>query len=166
MSKIKKVAWRDGYGYHIDAEIAYNEVERIRTSKGGEVTPLDVLQAAKAKRNPLHREVFDRSVEEAAESYYLDRASRVLRNLTITVIGGPQEPVRAYPVIRRDESDGGQNRVAAVYSSMEDALKDPIYRQTVLAAAIGELVSFRKKYAALSELAILWPSVDELAKAL
>lgn len=161
----KRIEWRQGYGSKIAAEVAYEEIERIRAANGGEVTPMDVYSAAKSKDNPLHPEVFDRDHKEAAMAYYLSRAGGVLRALTITV-KGVAEPVRAYPVIRREESPRIKQRSVAVFSSMEDALRDPVHRQTVIAQAISELAGFRRKYAALSELAVLWPVIDELAKAI
>jgi hypothetical protein len=165
MTPSMKIAWRSGYGNHIKAETAYEEIERIRAANGGEVTPLDIYSAAKSKDSPLHLEVFDRAVKDAAQAYYMDRAGSVLRALTIIPVG-MEEPVRAYPVIRHEESPRVKSRNVAVFTSMEDALRDPAHRQTVLAQAISELAGFRKKYAALSELAILWPVVDQLAAAI
>jgi len=60
-----------------------------------------VLGAARPEDSPLHAFVFDRTIAEAAEEYYLERAAELVRSVHVTVIASDGTPrrVRAYHAI-------------------------------------------------------------------
>jgi len=166
METFKKIEWISGYQNRIDPEVAYYEVERIREENGGTVTAENIYQDAKDKKSKLHPEVFDKGPAAAATAYYKDRASRLLRCLVVRIDELPNAQIRAFPVVehRPTPTAKNSNRTTAHFMPIREALQDPIYRETLLSSALAELAVFRKKYAHLSELAVLWPIVDRLAQ--
>lgn len=168
MNKPTYIGWRPGYHSKISAEVAYNEIERLKKSNGGSVDPEILVEKARSKNNPLHPEIFDKAESDAAEAYYLRRAGEVLRAIQVTVKEGPAEPVRAFtPVIMDSAPDASEEEEDCPSSkmewvSLEDAMKDPLKRKQVLARALAELQSLRKKYANLKELAGVWEAVDKV----
>jgi hypothetical protein len=60
-----------------------------------------VLSAARPEDSPLHAFVFDRTMAEAAEEYYLERAAVLVRSVHVTIIASDGTPrrVRAYHAI-------------------------------------------------------------------
>lgn len=155
--------WVKGYGAKISADVAHKELERIRDENDGELTADLVVNAAKDKGSPLNPQVFDKGVKAAATEYYKSNARKMIRSIVIVRPEMPEVKPRAYSVVREEPSAVVASRKASIYSSTEDALQDPEYRQYVLASALRDAASWRKKYAALSELAKIFTAIDEVA---
>ena len=51
------------------------------------------------------------------------------------------------------------------YRTTEDLLKDPVERDRLMSRAIKELAAFRNRYAGLSELAVVFSAIDDVAAA-
>lgn len=159
------VKWRTGAVGNIPAQDAYEALEVIRQETGGDLTAKVVVDAARPKGHMLHPQVFDRPVKDAAEQYYLERARSTIRSLvTVRTVATQEDPVEVR-VFSQVESGRAvdSTRTAYVYSSTEEALQDPVRREYVLAEAIRQVAVWRKKYAALSELAQVFHAIDEIA---
>jgi hypothetical protein len=163
MSETKYIEWVPGYGSKINAEEAYSELERIRGENDGELTASIVVEEAKEKTSILHLQVFDRGQRAAAAEYYKDNARLLLRSLIVRHEATPDMPTRVYPVIREERSAVSKGRTAKIYGDIEEALSDPIHRQYVLAQALRDAATWRKRYAALSELAQVFTAIDSVA---
>ena len=159
-----KIMWKNGCHGKGDVEKIYDELEKLRLKKG-DIEPKDVIQMAKPKRNPAHGEfIWDDNV--AANAYRLEQARMLVRSIVVVHKETPQSgPQRKYVQVTRYEAGTGKNDgvvAKRVYTDIKEALKDPETRAEVLARAINEAASYRRRYAHLSELAVVLNAIDVL----
>lgn len=71
----------------------------------GQLTPELVRDAARPDESPLHPYVYDKDPDDAAESYYLDRAHRLIQRFKVRIEVPGKEPryVRAYLAVPGEE---------------------------------------------------------------
>lgn len=162
------ISWRKGFHFKIEAKTAYKEIQKIMRAHDGRVTPELLVQEAKDSNNPLHPEIYNKDVGDAAQEYYKSRAGEILRAIVIEVADYPRKPIRSFtPVILPCNTDGecveeedSMSSRKLQWVSMEEALKDPELRKQVLARAKAELKSIRQKYENLVELSHIWTAID------
>lgn len=162
----KTVQWVSGYPAKIKPDVALEELERIRAEHDGKLTAEIVANEAKPKTNPLHDQVYDLSVREAAQEHYLANARKLVRSLVVTYVEGPKEPTRVFTVVEERKAKTAPSGVVCVYGSTEEALQDPEHRNYVLMTAMREAAAWCRKYAALSELAKIFRVIEETGEAL
>jgi hypothetical protein len=154
-----KASWKKGYHSKIKADIAFNELEKIKDANGGVLTAGIVLINAKKKTCKLHN-AFEWDDAKAAEEYRLVQARKMLHSIEVVYPEAPkQAPHRHYNVIKQEAKNGHPPR--NVYKTTKEILADPIARDELLGNAIREAISFRKKYAELSELAGVFAALDD-----
>ena len=156
-----KAYWRKGSHHKVDATKAYNELERIKKNHDGAVLPEVVLIEAKKSRNPLHRE-FTWDDSEAAHEYRLEEARRMIRHIEVVYVDMPKSPMRAYEIVTQHAVMDVPER--KVYRSTDEIMKDPILRDELLARAIRDAITYRKKYHALQELSQVFAVLDDFLK--
>lgn len=109
-----KYAWAPGAPFSGDANEVQAEIERIKRLPGG-ATPASIVVQARPKRSPLHPLIFHLPEAEAAERYYLGRATNLLNAIRVVSTEGEVLHVRAN--IRMVEGDehiyGSPDDVAA-----------------------------------------------------
>ena len=154
-------SWRDGYHAKVDATVAYKELQSIRKSNNGEITPENILEKARLKKSPLHK-AFNWDDKKAANQFRLYEARNMSRCLNITIKEKPERPVQWLAVVTVARPD--EQPARKVYKSIEDILKDPVSRDELLSRAITEALSYRKKYHMLSELALIFTAMDEVTQ--
>lgn len=154
-----KAQWRKGYQSKIPAEIAAEELDRIKEENGGNLTADLVVLKAKSASNPLHKQ-FEWSNKKAAEEYRKEQARNMLRAIHV-VYETAKEPVtaRKYEVVTEPAKFEQPER--KVYQSMEEILQNPVKRDEVLARAIKDALAYRKKYSQLSELSKVFKAIDD-----
>ena len=159
MDKVKEVKWKSGFGGRGKADIAFKELERIKTKNGGILTAgIVVIEATKA-RNPLHKQ-FQWDDDKAASEFRLEQARSLLRSIHVVYAKAPQiPPQRHYIAVTQSASKDAPER--KVYRSTAEILADPIARDEMLANAIRDALAFRRKYAELQELAQVFASFDD-----
>ena len=113
---------------------------RIAAQNGGNLSPHDVVEAARADRHPLHRH-FEWDDAKAAEAYRLDQARHLIR---IVRVERPddQEPVRAFISV----ADRGVS-----YRTIDDVLGSARLQAIVLDQAQRDLEAFEKRYRELED---------------
>lgn len=125
----------------------------------GRLTPGLVVETARQEDHPLHSLVFDRSVEDAAEAFYEDRAHELIRRVKISYRpseDGEERQIRAFHAIRgNDES--------YAYEPIEEIAKDPLHRAMLLRDAEREWKTLKSRYAHLQEFLSL--VAEDLAEA-
>lgn len=123
------------------------ELKRIADEHGGQLRPLDVVDAARELTSPLHVH-FEWEDSVAAERYRVNQARQLIR-VTVEWIGNPNEAVSTRVFVSlstdRDSKAGG-------YRATVDVLSDEAYRQQLLADAMEDMRRFQAKYRALTEL--------------
>lgn len=152
------VRLKQGARIKSDPETVYKELERIRAKAKGAITPEAVLSAAKAKSAPLHKE-FEWDDAKAGHQHRLYQARCIIGSIEVVRVEAPHIQSRAYEVdVVKAENPGEKAR--QVYRTTEDILQDQVSREALITRFIAEVQALRKRYAALSELALIWRAVD------
>ncbi|KPL67406.1 hypothetical protein SZ64_04375 [Erythrobacter sp. SG61-1L] len=144
--------WKSGARIGIDAQIAGEELERIRIRNNGRLESEMVIEAARDEQNPLHSE-FQWNDAAAANAYRIEQARYLIRSIEAVVDHNESKPIRAFVSVVRDEDRS--------YTSVSHAMADPELRRQVLLGALRELEAWRDRYAELVELANVFVAIDE-----
>ena len=155
---MENATWKKGYHAKIDAKVAYAELEKIRAE--GEVTADTVVASAKPKDSPLHA-VFEWNNTKAAGEFRKEQARRMLRSVEVVHVESPDRPSRVYET-KTIRTESGKPK--KVYTTVHEILADPVARDELLLSAVRDALSYRKRYAALSELATVIDAIDNLAE--
>jgi len=115
-----------------------------------------VLRAAALPKSPLHG-YFTWDDSEAAQAWRLHQARQLIASVKVQLVGptGPQEPIRAWVSVQRDDG--------RAYRALDAVLAEPTARADLLAAARRELERVRRQYGQLEELAGVWAALDQTA---
>lgn len=125
-----------------DPQVIGDTIAGIATERGGEVTPDDVVEAAKAADNPLHPH-FEWDDEAAAERYRLDQARAIIRSVRVEREDDEFGQVQAFVSVSGD--------LQRSYRPIDVVLKSNDLRRRVLEAAQKDLDAFRKRYRDLTD---------------
>nr|WP_321985325.1 hypothetical protein [uncultured Lichenicoccus sp.] len=145
--------WRQGARFSVDPQYAGEEIETLRKRANGQLTPAQVVDAARNEASVLHP-AFEWDDSIAAERHREDQARYLVGALVVKVAPkGVQREVRAFVSVQQAETTG--------YTSLGAAMSDAELRRQVLARAWQELQAWRARYAAYSELAEIHAVIDE-----
>jgi hypothetical protein len=132
-------------------------LHQIAEAHGGILQPKAVVDAARNPNSPLH-DAFEWNDSAAAEAYRLYQARQLIRVVVrYEQVGTKTVPCRVFVSLSNDrkDDDGGYRLVTNVLSDAEQ-------RRQLLADAREEMVRFRDKYRALSELAEVFAAIDRV----
>jgi hypothetical protein len=148
--------WKPEAHCKVDAQLAGEEMERIRTKANGRLTPQGLVDASRDPSAPLHPE-FEWDDDEAAKAWRRNQASYMIRSITVLREAGAEDeaPIRAFVSVMREEDRS--------YTSIAHALSDEELRAQVVAQAWSELAAFRKRYAELKEFAQVFALLEARA---
>lgn len=146
--------WKDGAHHRIDAQVAGEELERIRVRHNGRLEAEMVVDASRSKDAPLHS-AFEWNDEIAAEAWREDQARTMIRHIAIVMEKPDRDPglIRAFVSVKRDEDRS--------YTSVQHALSDADLRAQVLRQAWAELEAWRNRYAELVELGNVFSVIEQ-----
>lgn len=157
-----RYVWKPKSQISVDAQVAGEELDRIRVRNNGQLSQEAVVAEAKDAGNPLHP-AFEWRDKVAAHQYRLEQARYIIRQITVVTAedneGKPAETIRAFVSVRPEDEP------RPAYVSVTDAMADPVLRQQVLANALRELAAIRQKYREYAELADVFAAVDKLIAA-
>lgn len=143
--------WRDGTRVKVAAQVAGEEIERIREANGGNITAEILLDAARDESSPIHA-AFEWDNRKAAHEYRKHQAHVMLCSITYTLDEKPDVgEVRAFVNVHDDGS---------VYTNMRRAMSQPDLRAQILGKAKSEALSWRQRYGQLQELAKIHAAID------
>ena len=142
--------------FPVEPQIVGEALEALGGHNSGALTPDAVVEAARPADHPLHP-IFEWDDSVAAEAWRRSQASDVLRSVVAIMPERPEmaKPTRAFVSIRADDGPA--------YIPIRRAMSDPEMRDQVLAGAMRELVSWRRRYTELQELAELFAQIDMFA---
>ena len=162
--RTKEFRWREGSHHKIEAKVAAAEVQSLMDKKGGKIEASDVLEVAESPKNPLHPE-FEWNDSKAAREHRLLQARNLLNGIKVIYVTVEHGESKTYEVsfssAIANTDEGGQ---AHYYISTEEGLRKPDQRAEMLENALSELRAFKKKYAALNELAAVLDAIDKTLK--
>lgn len=146
--------WKAGSHVAIKAQVAGEELERIRTHNNGRLESADVVEAARPEDAPLHP-AFEWDDFKAAEAYRVEQAKYIIRHVDVVMEKkvGEAKPIRAFVSVQRDDDRS--------YTSTAHALADPELRKQIVAAAWRELESWRARHAELVEFAKVFAVIEK-----
>lgn len=123
-----------------------------RMGEEGRLTPKNVVNEARPEESPLHPE-FEWDDAIAAEKWREKQAQLLIAHTIMIDEEQPNaEPSRAFYVTVEKSH----------YEPIQVILKDEAKRSVLLENAKRELISFKKKYKTLNELAKVFDAIDQL----
>lgn len=119
------------------------ELERVRRTSGGRLTPAAVLSSAQSPRHPLHR-CFEWRDGVAAAKWRLEQAQTLILSVRIVREEGGQS------VARRVYAEVDHGTDDAAYLTMADIAQDESLAAQVVERAREELARWEERYRDLS----------------
>lgn len=127
------------------ADVAYNEIEKVRSLHRGKAKPEDLVHYAKAQRSsPLHK-MFDWNVTSAAREHWLSTARLIMRSIVVVREGGPSH--KAYFQINESK--------VRFYTTASEVMSNRQWAEQLLAEAESYYLAGAARFNAIQELAKL-----------
>ena len=142
----------------------------IAEANNGYLKPEDVVKAAQSPDSPMH-DRFQWDDTEAARHYRNIQAGVLIRMIKITVMRNSTKTkqlevitTRAFGSLPSDrDTKNGDTDSAGSYQPVESIMAEPEKRDELLRTVLKELEAYRKRYAAIAELAEVWAALDRVA---
>ena len=148
------VEWKIGSVFKADPTLALREVQKVNNDYGGEPPDGALVEHARDVNSVLHND-FEWDDTIAAHKQRVEAEKKIKRSLVYVCRRESDQPeeakiVRVFSNVKRTDEDGYTTRF---YLNTVDAMKDPVYREQIIANAQRELQQFHNKYHSLLELA-------------
>jgi hypothetical protein len=142
----------------LNPQIVGEEIERLRLAHGEHLDAAELVTAAASPRSPLHA-AFDWDDQRAAAQQRLHIARKLMHSVTIVIVTPERKEwiARAFVATPKKNQPGKSS-----YTSTQFAMTNAELRHEILKQALRELAAMKKKYAELSELAIVFAAVDSV----
>ncbi len=129
----------------------------------GHISPGILLEAAKDPASPFHT-LFEWDDTKAGDNFRLMQAASIIRRWKGSVMRIDQgEQKVVIQTIRRVQSPKGSRKNGqASYETVEQIMSDPAKRSDMVRTVRKELLSYRQRYAELTELAAVWREIDRV----
>ena len=143
-------AFKAGSYIKADAQAAGEMCEKLAAE--GRLTAKDLVDENRPEDAPLHNE-FEWDNNEAADKWREYQARHIIACLIVKA--ERKEPVRAFFNVTRSEPQ---------YTHIETILESTDETEKLLKTALGELISFKKKYSTLEQLTKVFAAIDEVTE--
>lgn len=160
-----KARWRPGFHAKVNADVAFDELERIREESGGTLVPQGVVDASREEEAPLHPQ-FEWNDHLAAEAHRRQEARSMMRSIVVIPSVPEERPRPQYVQVNVESSGESTEPEVRVYVPVVDAMKDPDLRRQVLERALGEQRSWERRYKDYEELAAIFIARQETERQL
>lgn len=140
-------------------ELISDELIQVAEQGGGVLKPASVVEFARTNPDSALHGEFEWNDGAAAEKYRLQQARTVIRAQVTVLDEGPTE-IRAWVSIQQDRTTQGGG-----YRPVREVMSEEDKRRQLLTAALAQLAAWRRRYAQLSELAVVFAASDEVTKA-
>ena len=156
--------WKNGARIALNAQVSGEEIERIAAEKKGRVGPDDIVQAAMAKKNPLHP-FFEWNDGAAAEAYRRVQAGMLLRSITVVHVevdktgNKTKQTIRAFVVASQRDHEETRK-----YEPISVVLKTPEKRAALLATWLREIEELTRRYRSIEEFEKIFEAIDATKK--
>jgi hypothetical protein len=137
-------------------DIIKKELERIRNLNRKKVLiPGEIVKFAKDERSPLHK-YFTWDDGKAAFLYRKQQARGLIRRVVVIPNEINQKQYKVYYSLQSDRSQG------LGYRPLETVFKNENFKKELLEQAKKDMLMFKAKYSALTELSDVFESMDNL----
>lgn len=150
--------------FPVAAQVAAEEIERLREQNGGSVSAPDILASAAPESSPLHP-CFQWDDQMAAHQYRLTQARDILRHVVVIVHDEDKQEtseVRAFVAYEPEEGPGENYREK--YTHVKTAMETPAIREQLVERAWDELISWRNRYEKLQAFAKVFAAIDAVRR--
>ena len=149
----KEIAtWKASFQHKgVDAKKVYTALQKLP-----DVTAEGFVDAAASPKHPAHK-LFEWDDTTAAHQYRLEQARGIIRCL-VTYKERIPTPVRVLHVVEKAPRGSGN---VTRYGTIDEVMENREAYDNLLLSALRELQAFRRRYAALSELQLLMPVIDQ-----
>lgn len=146
--------WKAATVAEVDAQVAGEELERIRIYHNGRLEAEDVVEASREPSAALHP-VFEWDDQKAAAAHRKSQAMYIIRHIDVVVQREDESaaPIRAFVSVKRDEDRS--------YTSVQHAMADPGLRQQIVRQAWAELEAWQRRYAELVDFAKVFTAIEQ-----
>lgn len=151
----QRFRFRKGSRFRVKADVAGQELERIKSTYGGRLKIDDVIEESSTPGAPLY-DIFNWDDSSAAHAHRRWQARQLISSIEVYVTTPQHEepqPIQAYVHIGK--------RLQG-YELTSDVLDDEQMRAEALADALSFLTGVRRRYNHLQELARIWQTVEEV----
>jgi len=153
---MEKRIFKAGKGSMFDdvkAQVYGEFLWKIREENGDVLTPIQIVDKAKAKSSPIH-EYFEWDDTIAGEKYRIFQARNLIGRIEIIVESdGEEDQIRAFHNI--SVQDGEEHERG--YVTLHDIQSNKDYLEIVLAGALDEIKSWQKRYSQYKRLKAFQP---------
>lgn len=149
--------FKPGYSAGVPAQVAGEELDRIRRENGDTLTPGLVVDESRPEDAALHP-AFEWDDPTAAEKYREDQARRIIRNvypIHVDERTGESRPVLGYVSV--DLPDAGRRYITTARAMSDDEL-----REQVLEDAVKAFEALRTRYQHIRDLAPIFQAIDRV----
>lgn len=162
----KKYSYRSGYSYKVPAQTVGKALESIE-EKEGKVTSASFLEYSRPETSDTHS-MFEWNDSIAAEKYRLRQSAAIIGQIEVEIqyIDTPQEAseIQITPVPAFVNVAGKSTRASATFVNVIAAHEDSALWKQVMQNALGELNTFKRKYARYKEFAKVISAIEELER--
>jgi hypothetical protein len=125
------------------AEMVGAEIEALLEEAGGELTPGQIIKAAREPESAMHP-LFEWNDTAAAQQYRLEQARLLLRSVTVSVeTNDGARTVRAFVTYTPADAPEGSREV---YTGVEMARADSKIADQIIERAWDELLAWKARY--------------------
>ena len=155
-----QIKWKPSTRVTANPAAAFNFFEKVRAENNGQLNIDYAVEASRDPNSPLHNDL-EWDDTKAGHEFRKNQIKYFVRNIEV-VRQDVNTPVRAYESIKVEVLNGVTEKVEQknIFFRTEDILANPSGRAQLLSQAIRDALAFRKRYAALSELAKLINVID------
>ena len=143
-----------------DAQVAGDELERVRKKNGGAFTPEDVVEASRPKRAKLHKS-FEWDDSIAGERFRVEQAKSIVRSIRPVKVKGEPTVPRSFTSVRRQDEPKKRE-----YRKTEVVMAEPLSRDEILMNCLSQLMTWRRRWAEYNELAEAVELVQKATKSI
>lgn len=143
-----------------DVDSIGSRLAAIAKRNKGELRPHDVLDDARKKSSPLHKN-FEWDDTKAAEQHRLFQA-RYLIGSVVEINIHTQQAVRSFVNVTTVFDEEGTAIRNRSYAPIDDAMADPAMRRKVLQNVKTQMTSILRKHQDLEELANVYEAVEAI----
>ena len=133
-------------------------LEGLAAKRKGQITPIDVVNAARKEDSLLHG-YFEWDDSSAGDQYRLDQARYLLRVVEVEVTY--KDNVQTERMFLNVKTNGSR-----AYVSTQIVAENIDYKSQVVEQALKELVSWKAKYKRYQELDLVFGAIEETQKSL
>lgn len=156
---MKKYKATDGAQFDKNRAQIYGDcLNKIAERNNGTFKPIDVVEEARNKKNPLH-EVFDWDNTTAAEKYRIEQARHLIQHIYVEVkYDHTKKDMRGWISVSETPNE---KKLNIKYINVQRVMEEPDLRYQVVLGALEEAEYWRERWNQYNELSLVFNSIKK-----